>query len=212
MGAPQRSRQHRLSLFPCVILGLCGGPTLSACAPSLGAEPALLRVTVGRFAGSAAVTPAPTAPQGNHAANAVDLVESTLRRRGLRFGTDGTPGGLLAYVSHRHRLIPSTQARPGDVVFFDLGSGRCGDHVGLVESRHPGGRLTFREIRDGEARTSLAHPGRPTDRRDEDGLVLNTFLRPRRPEDPRGARYFAGDMLCAVGRLSLPEPTRRTKD
>lgn len=207
MGTPQGSRLHRLSFLPCVLLGLCGAHTLSGCGPTLGAEATLVRVTIGRFAGAAAAAPTSSEP-----ASAVDLVERALRRRGLRFGTDGTPGGLLAYVSHRHRLVPPTQARPGDVVFFDLGSGRCADHVGLVEARHPGGRLSFRESRDGEARTSLAHPGRPTDRRDEDGLVLNTFLRPRRPDDPLGARYFAGDMLCAVGRLSPSEPTRRTKD
>src|SRR5207247_1258186 len=38
------------------------------------------------------------------------------------------------------------------------------------------------------------------ERRDAQGRVRNTFLRPKRPDDPPQARYFAGDMLCAVVR------------
>ena len=37
-------------------------------------------------------------------------------------------------------------------------------------------------------------------RRATDGRILNSFLRPRLADDPPDARYFAGEMLCAVGR------------
>jgi hypothetical protein len=32
--------------------------------------------------------------------------------------------------------------------------------------------------------------------------VLNSFLRPKRIDEPPGARHFAGEMLCAVARVT----------
>lgn len=129
------------------------------------------------------------------------FVERTLRRRGLRFGTDGTFGGLLSYFEHgAGSLVPPTDARRGDVVFFDIGGRRCADHAGLVESVDARGRITFREWRGGSVRLSYVHPSDPSARRSPEGRILNSFLRPRLPDDPPAARYFAGEMLCAVGR------------
>jgi hypothetical protein len=133
-------------------------------------------------------------------APAVALVERALHDRGFRFGTDGTIGGLHGYLVDNGRAVPPAQIRSGDVVFFDLGGG-CEDHVGVAESVDPDGRIAFREVRDGQTRTSYAHASEPCARRDSQGRVLNTFLRPKRVDDPPATRYFAGEMLCAVLRL-----------
>jgi hypothetical protein len=130
-----------------------------------------------------------------------ELVERSLRARGVRFGSDGSPGALFAFVRYSHKVVSPSAAKPGDLVFFRLGDKGCGDHVGLVEAIDPQGRITFKESRAGEIRRSFVHPGAPSLRRDESGRVLNTFLRPKRRDDPPAARYFAGEMLCAVGRV-----------
>ena len=129
------------------------------------------------------------------------FVEQALRRRGFRFGTDGTVESIYAYMKFEHRMVPPPRARRGDVVFFAIGDREsCGDHAGVVEAVDRGGRIVFRESRFGLQRRSFVHPRRPVERRDERGYILNTFLRARRLDDPPGARYFAGEMLCAVGR------------
>jgi len=129
------------------------------------------------------------------------FVERALQRRGLRFGTDGTVESIHAYMKFEHRLVPARRARPGDVVFFALGDPEtCGDHAGVVEGVDRSGRIVFGESRFGQQRRSYVHPARPAERRDAQGRILNTFLRARRPDDPPAARYFAGEMLCAVGR------------
>jgi len=135
-----------------------------------------------------------------HAEPAAALVERVLHERGYRFGTDGTVGALHDYLADNGHPVQPNQARPGDVVFFDLG-GEGADHVGLVESVDPDGRIAFREERDGEIRTSYVLPSAPSERRDAQGRVLNSFLRPKRPEDPPYLRYFAGELFYAVLRL-----------
>jgi hypothetical protein len=137
------------------------------------------------------------------ATGSVEIVERSLRERGLRFGTDGTPEALYQYVRYSHELVPPERARAGDIVFFDMGEHGCGEHLGLVEAVEGQGRIVFRESRGGVVRRSFVHPGAPRVRRDADGKVLNTFLRPRRMEDPPEARYFAGEMLCAVGHVEV---------
>jgi hypothetical protein len=128
-------------------------------------------------------------------------VERTLRRRGIRFGTDGTFGGLLSYFEFGGgRLISPAEARRGDVVFFDIGGRRCADHAGVVDGVDSSGRIAFRETRAGAVRLSYVHPRERSVRRSPDGRILNSFLRPRLADDPPDARYFAGEMLCAVGR------------
>ena len=129
------------------------------------------------------------------------LVEGRLRQRGVRFGTDGSVASLYAYMRLEQVMVPPTSARPGDVVFFQMDTTTCADHAGIVEAVDETGRITFREVRGGVVRESYAHPGEPSLRRAADGRVLNTFLRPRRTDDPPEARYFAGEMLCAVGRV-----------
>jgi hypothetical protein len=133
-------------------------------------------------------------------APSVALVERALHERGFHFGTDGTIGALHGYLVDNGRPVPPQEAHPGDVVFFDLGNG-CQDHVGLAESVDPDGRITFREARDGQVRTSYLQAAEPCARRDGQGRILNTFLRPKRPDDPPQTRYYAGELLCAVLRL-----------
>jgi hypothetical protein len=132
--------------------------------------------------------------------SAVGLVEESLHGRGVRFGTDGSVATLFAFIQNDFPRISAEQARDGDVVFFDTGTG-CGGHVGLVESAEASGRIGFREWRDGSARHSFVTPNAPLVRRDPQGRILNTFLRTKQMEDPPEARYFAGEMLCAAFRV-----------
>jgi hypothetical protein len=129
------------------------------------------------------------------------FVERSLHDRGLRFATDGSVGSLYGYLRGRYDRVPPGQARPGDVVFFDLDGNGCASHAGLVDAVDPPGRIAFRERRDGEIRRSYAAPAEPRTRRDSQGRILNTFLRARRLEDAPGLRYFSGEMLCAVIRV-----------
>ena len=141
-------------------------------------------------------------PRGDESAA---LVERSLHQAGLRFGTDGSVRALWGYFRTSHELVSPTDARPGDILFFDThgtdDAPSCADHAGLVESVD-GGRVTFVEARDGQVRHSFVDPTRPTVRRDERDQILNSFLRPKRVDDPPEARYYAGEMLCGVGRVS----------
>jgi len=151
---------------------------------------------------SAVSTPGSRKPpqQAHGKRNAASLVEESLHARGIRFGTDGSVPALFAFVREQFPLVQADQARGGDVLFFDLGSG-CGLHTGLVETAESGGRIGFREWRDGSSRHSYVTPRDPFLRRDGRGRIMNTFLRPRRREDPAETTYFAGEMLCAVFRV-----------
>jgi len=138
-----------------------------------------------------------------HSNSAVGVVERSLHERGIRFGTDGTPGSLYQFLHTQHPEVPASEARPGDVLFFDMGDGSgCGGHTGLVDLVDNNGRLMFREWRDGSARRSYVNPGQPHTRRDG-ALILNTFLRVKLPDDPPSTHYFAGELLCSVVR---PQP------
>jgi hypothetical protein len=133
----------------------------------------------------------------------VGVVERSLHERGIRFGTDGTPGSLYQFLHSQFPEVRASQARAGDVLFFDMGDGSgCGGHTGLVDLVDDNGRLVFREWRDGSARRSYVHPGQPRIRRDGT-QILNTFLRVKLPDDPPSTRYFAGELLCSVVRPQL---------
>ena len=135
-----------------------------------------------------------------HSNTAVGVVERSLHERGIRFGTDGTPGSLYQFLHAQYPEVRASEARSGDVLFFDLGDGAgCGGHTGLVDLVDGTGRLVFREWRDGSARRSYVHPGQPRTRRDG-ASILNTFLRVKLPSDPPSTHYFAGEMLCSVVR------------
>ncbi len=138
-----------------------------------------------------------TAPRGKAPPGLMSPVEESLRARGVPIGTDGSAPALFALARERFPEVALQNARRGDVLFFDMGSG-CGDHTGLVETVEPGGRIGFRERRDGDTRHSYVTAGVPYVRRDDKGRVLNTFLRPKRMDDGPGTRYFAGEMLCAL--------------
>lgn len=138
-----------------------------------------------------------------HSNTAVGVVERSLHERGIRFGTDGRPASLYQFLRTQYPEIPASEARPGDVLFFDMGDGSgCGGHTGLVDLVDSGGRLMFREWRDGSAHRSYVHPGHPHTRRDG-APILNTFLRVKLPDDPPSTHYFAGELLCSVVR---PQP------
>lgn len=135
------------------------------------------------------------------------LVARALRDTGLRFGTDGSARALWGYLRTSQAVVPPAAARPGDVLFFDtVGSAdrppECADHAGIVVDVDARGRIAFLEVRDGHVRTSYVHPGLPLVRRDANDEVLNSFLRPKKIDDPPDRRYFAGQMLCAVARVS----------
>ena len=133
------------------------------------------------------------------------LVERALHEAGLRFGTDGSVRALWGYMRTAHEVVAPTEARAGDIVFFDThGTDEtrdCADHTGIVESVDDDGRVAFVEARGGQLRHSFVDPRRPTERRDPSGQILNSFLRPKLVSDPPEARYFAGEMLCGVTRV-----------
>ena len=170
-----------------------GDPPAGAGAPRRRARPAPQ---------PAPAEPAPDYLGGDEEASA--WVEGELKDRGLRFGTDGTVASLYTYVPPPARArAAGDRARPGDVVFFDLGGrSRCGDHAGVVDEVDPTGRIAFRESRGGLVRLSYAHPRQPSVRRAVDGRVLNTFLRIRRAEDaPGGATSRAACCAGSVGSI-----------
>jgi hypothetical protein len=181
-----------------VVFGLCALGCAGS-ASSRRAPPAVFHAA--RFDASAKAGPARRAGGDESAA----LVERRLHVLGYRFGTDGSVPALWGYLRASHRVISAGEAQPGDVVLFDTrGTApqpRCADHVGLIESVVDG-RITFVEARGGRVRRSFVDPTHPDLRRDAHGHITNTFLRPKAIDDPAGARYFAGDMLCAVVRLS----------
>ena len=146
---------------------------------------------------SAVSSPGRGAPAKQTAAR---LVEESLHARGIRFGTDGSVPSLFAFSREHFAQVDASQARGGDVLFFDAGNG-CGGHAGVVETAEPGGRIGFRECREGSSRHSCVTPREPTLRRDDRGRIMNTFLRPKRMDDPDDTAYFAGQMLCAVFRV-----------
>jgi hypothetical protein len=161
-----------------------------------GGQPVVFRAQPRKVKPPRPHAPAVAAPHTGPAA----LVEKALHERGLDFGTDGSVASLYEYLHASQPTVAPSQARAGDVVFFDLGAG-CGGHVGLVDAVDREGRIAFRERREGELLHSYADPGQPTARRDDHGRVRNSFLRPRLPEDPPTYRYYAGEMLCAVIRV-----------
>jgi len=170
-------------------------PLLLAARRSRGASgAALLLAAVAALAGCAGRLPG-EAGDGR-------IVEQALRdEHGLRFGTDGTVGSLYEYVRENHELVPPSHAVRGDVLFFSIAGQGCADHAGYVEEVEDSGRVVFREARLGGVRRSYLHPEEPSVRRAPDGRILNSFLRARRMEDPPTARYHAGELLCAVGRI-----------
>jgi hypothetical protein len=137
---------------------------------------------------------------------AVAFVERALHQVGLRFGTDGTTPALWGYLRTSHLVVEPADARPGDVVLFDTRGTApdpvCADHVGIIESVDPDGRIGFVEERDGAVRHSFVDPARPTLRRDDRGIIRNSFLRAKRINDPPDTRIFAGQMLCAIARVT----------
>ena len=168
-----------------VVVGLCVLGCASAPPPSPRPTPAV-------------------APAGDPGAA---FVERALRRRGLRFGTDGSVRALWGYLSHAHHPVALAAARAGDVLFFDTrpgadapscdsGAGR----TGIVEAVARDGRITFVEERDGRVRTSFADPANPALRRNARGEIANTFLRAKTATDPGDTRYLAGEMFCGAVR------------
>jgi hypothetical protein len=182
-----------------VVLGLCA----LGCASSASVQTRRLPPSVFQAARIEARSYRPQPRRDEGAA----LVEQSLHRAGLRFGTDGSTGALWRYLSSAHRPIASAQARPGDVLFFQTRAGwdapdcERADHAAVVESVAGDGRIGFWEARGGLVRRSFVDPARPTLRRTERGEIANSFLRAKAVDDEPSARYFAGEMLCGVVRI-----------
>lgn len=197
---PNRRPEHALAVLVALATVACGNaPARRDPLPWAASQ---RRVT----AAAHAALPADARLAGE-AVTSARMVERALQRRGLRLGIDGSVGALHGYVRWRHRFVQPREARVGDLVFFRRSGSEtsCRDHVGIVEDVDASGRVTFREVRDGFLRRSHFHPTRPTDRRDESGRILNSFLRGKRADDPSDALYYAGQMVCAVGRI-VPKP------
>jgi hypothetical protein len=179
------------------VLGLCG---LGCGTPGVRAR----RVPASVFLGQRAAAHHPSKTRPGHEGAA--FVAAALRRSGLRFGTDGTTGALWGYLSGSHQLIPSADARPGDVLFFDTRAGAappsCANHAAIVDRVEPDGRIVFADVRGKKLRKSVVDPGQPGVRRNQAGEVANSFLRVKAIDDPADARYLAGELLCGVVRVT----------
>ena len=203
---PGERRFHWLEVFLAmiVVLGLCALGCATPRARTRGAASSVFQAA--RFEaqrsehGNAGDGAAGDGTAGDGAA----FVERALHDAGFRFGTDGSTRALWGYLRTAHRLVGAANARPGDILFFDTRGvapePECADRAAIVESVGAGGRIAFVEARGGRVRRSFVDPAHPSTRRDARGEILNSFLRPIRIDDPPGARYFAGEMLCAVAR------------
>jgi hypothetical protein len=200
-GERDRPRLLEALLAAAVVLGLaalgCGTPARTRRLP-----PSIFQAARIEARGAHQRAPKPKGPPRDEGAA---LVERALHDAGLRFGTDGSARALWGYMRWSHDQIAPTEARPGDIVFFDTrGTGEapsCADHAGLVETAETDGRLGFVEVRGGLVRHSFVHPAQPAIRRGERGEIVNSFLRTKQVSDPPEARYFAGEMLCGVFRI-----------
>jgi hypothetical protein len=196
-----RPRLLEVLIAVVIVVGLC---SLGCATPP--ARPARVRRLPARVF-------APTHVQLAKAAAAKDegaaFVARALRDGGLHFGTDGSTRALWEYLRLAHGTVAATEARAGDVLFFDTRAtdpvpdcDDVTDHAGIVDSVAPDGRILFVEARGGQVRRSVVDPEHPTLRRNERGEIANTFLRAKQVADPPAARYFAGQMLCGVARVA----------
>jgi len=199
----RRFRWLEVFLAMFVVLGLCALGCATPAAHTRGAAPSVFQAARFEAQRSPASLPRGRAGEGT-ADEGAAFVERALHDSGLRFGTDGSTRALWGYLRTAHRLVGATDARPGDILFFDTRgvapAPTCADRAGIVESVGAGGRITFVEAQGGRVRRSFVDPAHPSSRRGAGGQILNSFLRPIRIDDPPGARYFAGEMLCGVAR------------
>lgn len=197
-GERQRPRFVEVMLATAAVLGLCA---LGCSTPTSTRRMPASVFRSARFENHAARRPVRRA----HADESAALVERSLHDAGLRFGTDGSVRALWGYVRTSHELVAPKNARPGDVLFFDTRGTdeepECADHAGIVETVDQDGRIGFVEARDGMVRHSFVDPANPIARRGGHEEIRNSFLRPKLMSDPPESRYFAGEMLCAVGRI-----------
>jgi hypothetical protein len=194
-----RPRLIEVLFVVAIVVGLC---SLGGCAT---ASPHATRPHRVHTPVAARAHVAPPGPRDEGAA----FVARALRDSGMRFGTDGSTRSLWEYLRNTHDTVAASRAHAGDVLFFDTraddGTPDCDDttdHVGLVESAEPDGRIIFVEARGGQVRRSVVDPAHPSLRRNARGEIANTFLRPKRVADPPNARYFAGEMLCGIARVT----------
>jgi hypothetical protein len=187
-----------------VVLGLCALGCATPRAHTRGAAPSVFQAARFEAQHSSARVAGDKVANGGSADDGTAFVERALHDAGFRFGTDGSTRALWGYLRTTHRLVGPAEARPGDILLFDTRgvapSPECADRAGIVERVAAGGRITFVEAQGGRVRRSFVAPAHPSARRDGSGEILNSFLRPIRLDDPPGARYFAGEMLCAIAR------------
>lgn len=180
-----------------IVVGLCALGCAAPRAHTRGVNPSLFQAA--RYEARH-----PTFPGHEDRDEGAAFVERALHDAGFRFGTDGTPGALWGYLRTSHRLVGAAEVRAGDILFFDTqGTGpapACADRTGIVEKVTADGRIGFVEAHGGRIRRGYVDPAHPRDRRGVRGEILNSVLRPIRIDDPSGTRYFAGEMLCGIGR------------
>src|SRR5262245_44033397 len=98
------------------------------------AAPSRTRTFLAVFQSASVERPRPARRTAPHVGPAA-MIERALHARGLQFGTDGSVNALYVYMRDRHRAVAPADARPGDVLFFDLGADGlgCPSHVRLVD-------------------------------------------------------------------------------
>src|SRR5262245_40179816 len=112
------------------VVGLC---SLGGCARTAPRSPRVRRLPAPVIA---AMHVENASPRDEGAA----FVARALHDGGLRFGTDGSTRALWEYLRLAHRTVAASEARPGDVLFFDTRAGDADpdcddvtDHAGIVE-------------------------------------------------------------------------------
>ncbi|MBH0208365.1 MAG: hypothetical protein HP495_07590 [Nitrospira sp.] len=117
------------------------------------------------------------------------------------------------HVRQHGILHQNTDARPGDLVFFDNtwdfnGDGLLNDpltHVGIVEQIESDGTVTFISRVAGAVARYRMNLNQPHVHKTAEGRLLNDYIRRKRPTDPENTARLTGELFSFYGNLLSPQ-------
>ncbi len=132
--------------------------------------------------------------------NGYDLIN------GNPYGHRSLVRAIFSYINNKGEIYREKNPRPGDIVFFsntykEYGANEL-THVGIVENVDTDGTITFihRSSRGiVEDSMNTIHPS--TRENPKNSKILNAYLRRKRRDDPPNAKYLAGELFEAYGRI-----------